>query len=238
MTPLDDLTPPDKDLSGEETNLQVQAFRLIRQEIILGRYRPGEKLTINRLVSELGIGRTPVRESLVRLQETGLVRVAPQSGTYVSRISLSSAENGRYLRETVESQVFAECCAKASPADIDRFAAVIRESEEAARLEDRHRFFQLDRDFHRIAYDAIGRSEIFMWLSFATIALDRYRWLRLYAVDLPWRSIIDDHQEILDSIRRREVQEASYLVSQHLHAMLSDITSVTRRFPDYFEEAD
>ena len=72
----------------QETSLQDQSYHTIRRKIVYLDYKPGEKLGVKQLCDDLDMGRTPVREALVRLAQEGLVRTVPQSGTYVSPINL------------------------------------------------------------------------------------------------------------------------------------------------------
>lgn len=96
----------------QETSLQDQSYHTIRRKIVYLDYKPGEKLGVKQLCGDLDMGRTPVREALVRLAQEGLVRTVPQSGTYVSPINLTLAESACYIREHLEKQVIVECCAR------------------------------------------------------------------------------------------------------------------------------
>ena len=96
----------------QETSLQDQSYHTIRRKIVYLDYKPGEKLGVKQLCDDLDMGRTPVREALVRLAQEGLVRTVPQSGTYVSPINLTLAESACYIREHLEKQVIVECCAR------------------------------------------------------------------------------------------------------------------------------
>ena len=91
-------------IGEQETSLQDQSYHTIRRKIVYLDYKPGEKLGVKQLCDDLDMGRTPVREALVRLAQEGLVRTVPQSGTYVSPINLTLAESACYIREHLEKQ--------------------------------------------------------------------------------------------------------------------------------------
>lgn len=80
-------------------SLQDQAYNALRSKIIYAELKPGTRLSAIGLEKETGIGRTPIRESFVRLREQELVETRPKSGTYVSKISMERAENACFLRE-------------------------------------------------------------------------------------------------------------------------------------------
>ena len=83
-------------------SLQLQAYDRIRRRILYADYVPGDKLMVRDLCADLDMGRTPIRESLARLGQEGLVQIIPQSGTYVNRISLCSVKCARYVRANLE----------------------------------------------------------------------------------------------------------------------------------------
>ena len=99
-------------------SLQDQAYNALRSKIIYAELKPGTRLSAIGLEKETGIGRTPIRESFVRLREQELVETRPKSGTYVSKISMERAENACFLREKLERSVLIKCCSAASPESI------------------------------------------------------------------------------------------------------------------------
>ncbi|MEY8678388.1 GntR family transcriptional regulator [Granulimonas faecalis] len=218
---------------GEES-LQAQAYRIISRQIVLANYRPGEKLTVNTLADSLGLGRTPVRESLVRLQDAGLVKAVPHSGTYVSKIDLADAESARYVREVMETQAAVEACARATQEDVCRLESLICEAEAKVKDRDRRAFFELDDEFHRAVFLAAGHPRVYGWVRELCMGLDRYRWLRILVEDLDWESILRSHRRILAAIAARNVADAAFLVTEHLHLMLEERACVVERFPQYF----
>lgn len=217
-------------------SLQDNAYRFIRRRIVYMEYLPGEKLSFKRLMEDLQIGRTPVRESLVRLQQEGLVNTVPQSGTYVSRISLATAQSARFVREELERAVAMECCCRASIVDVDAIDRALDLQRRAAATHDEGDFFISDDLMHRALFDIAGRSEVWSWLSTSNTDLERYRRLRVATEGLAWDSIMDEHQRIREAIVRRDPMEVRYLISKHLRMMLADQARVVAAYPDYFTE--
>lgn len=223
-------------LEESAESLQDNAYRSIRRKIVYMEYLPGQKLVFKQLMEDLQIGRTPVRESLVRLQQEGLVSVVPQSGTYVSRISLATAQSARFVREQLESAVAVECCCRASIADVDAIDRALDLQRRAAATHDEGDFFISDDLMHQAIFDIAGRSEVWAWLSSSNADLERYRRLRVATDGLKWDNILDEHQRIREAIARRDPMEARYLVGKHLRMMLADQARVVAEYPDYFTE--
>lgn len=220
-----------------DESLQSQAYEAIRTKIIYCDLEPGRRLSAAGLEKEMGIGRTPIRESFVRLREQGLVETRPKSGTYVSRIDLSSAEDARFLRESVERSVLVRCCSAATEDDLAQLEMLLSRSRVRPYVDEKqamHAFFDLDNKFHETLYRIAGRSRVWRWLNTINTHLERFRWLRLMAEELEWGPVIDQHERMLNAIAEGNTDDASLLADMHLHLMLEEKSAVMQYFPDYF----
>ena len=99
------LDPPDP------ANAVPMAQRIVsrlRHAIVTMRIKPGEKLSEQEIADRFGVSRQPVREAFIKLAEAGLVRVLPQRGTLVVKISVAAVEDARFVREAIECAVTRE----------------------------------------------------------------------------------------------------------------------------------
>jgi DNA-binding GntR family transcriptional regulator len=80
-----------------------RAYALLKERIITTRMKPGTLIHETALVSDLGLGRTPVREALKRLEAERLVVVLPRRGMYVSEITLAELRELEEVRVSLES---------------------------------------------------------------------------------------------------------------------------------------
>ena len=220
--------------AGTGESLQLQAYETIREGILYAKYAPGDRLQVKDLCTDLDMGRTPVRESLVRLRQEGLVQTVPQSGTYVNRISLRSVECARYVRESLERQVAIECCARIDADGEKLLSEIMADARDACSRHETRLFFDTDNRFHQALYQIAGRERIWGWLETLNMDLQRYRWLRVLTEELDWDAIMHQHDEIYDAITYHDVDETGFLVSNHLHLLFEESGTVTKRFPDYF----
>ena len=82
--------------------LREKAYRIIKERIIKGEYRPGQPLNEKAIIEELSISRTPFREAIHALNEENLVQVYPNRGIFVRELTLQDIMDGfdvRYLLE-------------------------------------------------------------------------------------------------------------------------------------------
>ena len=159
-------------------SLQDQAYNALRSKIIYAELKPGTRLSAIGLEKETGIGRTPIRESFVRLREQELVETRPKSGTYVSKISMERAENACFLREKLERSVLIKCCSAATSEQKHRLEQILAESESLDHRETR-RFFDLDNLFHETCFVIAGRHMLWDWMKSINTHFERYNWLRV-----------------------------------------------------------
>lgn len=220
----------------EVVSLQEQAYDAIRKMIIYGELAPGRKISEKELEERLHIGRTPIRESLLQLRKQKLIYAIPQSGTYVSKIDLQSADNARFVREQLERKIFIETTAKIDKKGKKILEAILEEQGNAALRQDREAFFHFDNVFHQTCFEICDRLEIWHWLDSNNTHLDRFRWLRLTVSDLKWEGIMDQHYAMLLAIQERNTDEIDFLLTLHLHMMLEEKQAVIEAYPDYFTE--
>lgn len=77
----------------------------INQRVDLNRQTDSRsKISEKELEQRLTIGRTPICEAIIRLRREALIHVVPQSGTYISKISIKQIEEARFVRETLEKK--------------------------------------------------------------------------------------------------------------------------------------
>ena len=221
-----------------EFSYQDYAYQKIRSDIIFCRLAPGQKLSAKALETDLEIGRTPIRESLVRLSELGLVYTVPQSGTYVSKIDMAAAENARFIREHLERSVTIACCSCINDAGRARLSECILQEEDALCTHDAEAFFTMDNRFHEILFEIAGRSQVWRWIQVCDTDLERYRWLRTQVDTLEWEIIMEQHRLIYEAVCNGNTEEAAYLSVAHMHLMITEQETVCTTFRDYFLEQD
>jgi len=134
--------------------LTEQAYRLIEEQIVTLRLKPGVVLSEQMLSATFKIGRTPIREALQRLAREGLVTILPRKGILVSDINPRSQLLVLEVRREIErllSRVGAERATKEQRAQLQEIAQGM---DRAAKTNDDIAFMRLDRELNRLMIDA------------------------------------------------------------------------------------
>ena len=96
------------DLTSLKPNVQSlaeQIYLWLKERIIVGELRPGERLSVDQLATEIGVSRTPVRDAINRLALEGMLVVHPRRGTVVGALSVSDIRDVYQIRIFLEPSV-------------------------------------------------------------------------------------------------------------------------------------
>jgi GntR family transcriptional regulator, rspAB operon transcriptional repressor len=193
---------------------------------------PGARLSETELARQLGVSRTPVREAIIKLVDSGLLQVRPQVGTLVARIRLSDAEEARFVREHLEAaavQIVSE-----SP---DRDVSVLREylalQDAAQEIHDLDAFFAADEAMHQEIFRASGYPGAWQAVQRKKLQLDRMRRMSLPDPSTI-RELINEHKLIVDAIEAGQANIASEHVRVHARRAMLKAPDLIAAYPDYF----
>lgn len=216
-------------------NFQDEAYAAIQKKIMRIELKPGERIIKKALEQKLGIGATPVREAILRLRREGLLTVLPQSGTFVSKISLDEVYQARFVRENIEKLVVAEAIPQMTTDQLNELRKILNLQEVYLDSNDYDSFFNLDEQFHKSFYITAHKEFIWNWLQIVNLQFNRFRYLRLEVADLDWKQIFSDHSALVDAVAKKQVQHATKIIGQHLHMVDADVKVARKIHPTYFE---
>jgi DNA-binding GntR family transcriptional regulator len=118
------------DLSGETSwPLAEAAYRRLRDDILACRRAPGQRVTERRLASDMGVGVSPVRDALTRLDHEGLVRTIPRKGYQITPVTLKSVDDLFSFWSIIGPEVVKLGVEKASREQLNAIADYLNELE-------------------------------------------------------------------------------------------------------------
>jgi len=205
-------------------SLADKAFYAIRDMIVTLELPPGAVLHEAKLMAELRVGRTPVREAVRMLEQAKLVEVYPRRGVFVTSVNISDLADLSEVREVLEGH--AACLAAERATDDDRreLAALIEESGRKADLE-RRALIDLDRRIHGCIYRCTHND-------FLEATLDEYYVLALRIWFLALERVerldeaVSEHRELLEAIRSGDGANAERSMRRHVQGFEDAIRKV------------
>lgn len=200
---------------GVRRSLADEAASQIRQEIVTGKFVPGQRLQEMTLAQALGVSRGPVREAFKLLKAEGLVYEEPNRGAFV--VSLSPADVGEIfeVRLAVETRSIKLITRAQEPRVIDALREHAERLIAAAAAGNDRRVAQVDVDFHEAICEGsgVGRlhqiflQSVLLWR--ALLFVDEY----LYPVVA---DASDEHSDIVRAILTGEENVAAVTLESHL----------------------
>ncbi|SJZ69874.1 GntR family transcriptional regulator [Consotaella salsifontis] len=214
--------------------LAPQIYAQLRASIIQMRLMPGQALSEKEIAGQFGASRQPVREAFIKLAEGGLVRILPQRGTFVVKISLRAVADARFVREAVEVATARTCCRVATEKDIARISAILDEQERVAARADNQAFLALDERFHHALAEAVDCEAAWRVIENGKAQMDRVRYLSLPGAT-PRSLLVEQHRSIVDAIARRDERAAMETMRVHLREIFLALPALAEQHPDLFE---
>ena len=208
-------------------SIAEQVFRTLRSSIVTMRLTPATALSEQEIAGRLKVSRQPVREAFIKLSEIGLVRVLPQRGTFVVKISAKAVTDARFVREAVECAIARRASEGIGKAAMDELRAIL-DATSARRRAIPEAFFVLDEAFHRGLANAAECAYAWKVIEEAKAQMDRVRFLSLPDAT-PVGHLITQHQAILDAIAAGRAAAAEQAMKDHLREILKSLPRLVAR---------
>jgi GntR family transcriptional regulator, trigonelline degradation regulator len=197
--------------------VRTQVEYQLRQAILSGRFRPGDRLIGRELCELLGVSRTSLREALRLLESQGLVVNIPQKGLAVATLTLQEAEEIYQVRATVEGQagrLFAERANSEQQAALQDALLAVESALESAVVSSL--VAAKDHFYAALFAGAANRT----MASIADALRDRIAWLRYLTLAQPGRAdqSVAEMRRILTAVLARDCEGASTACVRHVEA--------------------
>jgi len=132
----------------------TEIYTLLLDRIISLEYQPGELLNEKKLIDELEVSRTPIREALLKLSEKGFVIMVPRVGTYVSQVDLREIKYAYEVKKNLEVLACELAAARATETQVNSLFEIVERIETYRSQEDYREYINDDYRFRRIIREA------------------------------------------------------------------------------------
>jgi DNA-binding GntR family transcriptional regulator len=139
------------------TTLKSQLARVLRDAIIVGKFKPGDRLNESQIARQYQVSRIPVREALMQLQEQGLLMNHPRRGMFVNMLSEEDSQKISSLRIILEAEAIKLCRMRLTSLCEKRLTGIV-EAMEKQEVGSEMAAAALDLDFHRVIWENSGNS--------------------------------------------------------------------------------
>ncbi len=209
------------------------ALRFLKSTIISLELAPGSVISENEIASRLGLSRTPIREALIELSKVNIVEIMPQKGSRVLLIDYDLVEESRFLRLVLETAIVKQICEDTRALDFSELESNLKLQEFYIQNPSPSKLLELDNHFHKELFRLANKIRCYQWMiDGMEIHFDRVRSMSLNAIkDI---KIVEDHTAILDSLRKKDEQQAVAYVTEHFSRYKIDKDVILATYPQYF----
>ncbi len=195
--------------------LRNEVYLSIKEAILTGEFAPGERISIGRLLQEIGFSPTPIREALLKLEHEGFVSRLPRGGFIISRFTQKDIDQIFDIRSLLESYAVGLAIQHIRKEDILWLERNIKESEQFIQKKELNKVSKLNTEFH----DYLNRlSENERLLSIINELRDQIFQYRSAILRVPLKAkiSIEHHKKMVDAIKKRDVQLLKKLAQEHI----------------------
>ena len=190
-------------------------FQKLRESIVTGALKPGERLMEIKLANEMGVSRTPVREAIRKLQVEGLVIMNARRGAIVAPINEQDLKELLEIRKALESLACRLVSVRASADELEELRGINKKMEQAVAACDISLITEYDVAFHERITELARNSHLTQMLDQIKEHLYRYR--LAFIKELGNRNVlVEEHNRILDAMAAGDVNLAGHEIEKHI----------------------
>lgn len=213
--------------------LRDVVFNTLRQAILKGELKPGERLMEIQLANKLGVSRTPVREAIRKLELEGLVLMIPRKGAEVAEITRQDMEDVHEVRTALEELAVKDACDHITDAQLSELKKASNEFKKAL-LEGKDLVTCADADmhFHDVILSATNNRRLIQMLNNLSEQMYRYR-MEYLKDERTHKTLIEEHDAIRRALKKHDKVKAGAAIRVHIdNQKRSILESLTEKEED------
>ena len=201
-------------LEHKTISLAEQVLERLENDILTGKYQRGEVLTELKLVSDLGVSRTPVREALHRLEQEHIIEIT-QKGILVLGVTEQDLKDIFAIRLRIEGMASAFAVENMTPEQLNELKETLELQEFYVGKQDPERIKTMDSKFHQLIYRYCGSAVLNDTLMPLHKKVQKYRRASVENNSRAQQSA-REHRAIFEAIEARNAELAEKYTTEHI----------------------
>ena len=201
---------------GLRRNLELEVYDLIKSSILDRKYMPGDKISIDQLIADLGVSRTPIVIALKMLEKEMLIKTKPRRGHYVRTFTKREIIDVLELREALEALGARKAARRITESQIKKLRNFFKGIYVEGDPKILSAYAKEDQGFHEFIMEVAGGDVLSSVFKAYAIVIFTYH------ADLPGgfvrhpRETIQEHLELVEAICNRDEDKAEKLMRHHM----------------------
>ena len=202
----------------ESPNLRDRVYEILKKSIVFQEISPGEKIDEEAIAKQLGVSRTPIRETLCRLENEGIVKVVPRRGAFVVKHSREKITEILMVREVLEGFAARLAVDHVDGKLTDKMKSLFNQFSGSDIREQSKDYTQADLEFHNLIIKA-SRNDLL--INIMNTLNDHIQMLRIQTVSHEGRmeQSLVEHFKIIQAMEQKDHSSAEYLMREHIRKM-------------------
>jgi DNA-binding GntR family transcriptional regulator len=203
-------------------------FELLKDRILSGMYKPGDRLLYGAIANELKVSHSPVKEALLGLESEGLVQTIPRKGAFVAKLSKQDIIEYTEIRVALEALAVELVCKKGvSESALNQLRRINKELEITIQEKDLDRCLLKDFEFHHAIVYLSGNKRLSDLIN--QLPLSNFSALLGIRSNMIAHGdkIVALHESIIQSLLARDAQETKSLLMKNILNPLMEILDKT-----------
>jgi DNA-binding GntR family transcriptional regulator len=221
----------------KKATLHTQIADALREMIMIGDLKHGDKINENDLCASMEISKTPLREALRVLSAENLISLVPNRGAFVTKPSTAEIKEMFAVMSVLEGVCARAAAAKMTAADFSQLEELHAELEEHFKCRNQKEYIRINNRYHSFIQELAGNRTLNQIVKGLRKKILLYRFQSL---NLPGRfeDSIKEHRELLTAFRNRDAQKAEKIMKSHLHKQSQAIEALARRMGEETSESE
>ncbi len=200
---------------AEHQPLPDKIANFVREAIIVGKLRPGEKISEAKLADELHISRTPIREAIRMLESEGFVSIIPRRGTIVSEFSLEDFYEYFQVKACLEGFAAAGVADQLGERELNKLKKLNEEEMVAVKAGDFTQYLRIHDEFHQVFLSRTGNSKLLALIQHMGYHIRR---LERIFTDHPeiFVTCSETHKDLIAAFEARDGRKAREIVERNI----------------------
>ncbi len=219
----------DLELEGSEfLPLRDVVYNTLRNGILRGSLKPGDRLMEMHLANKLGVSRTPVREAIRMLEQEGLAVMIPRKGAQVAKMTEKDLQDVLEIRDALDELAVRMACSRMTDGQLLELKEALRAFEEAALSKDVRRIVEADEAFHNVIYRMADNPKLEGIVNNLKEQMYRYRYEYIKERE-EYGKLIEEHRGIAEGFERRDSESVGRIMHEHLENQILAVQNVIRK---------
>ena len=211
--------------ANEYLPLRDVVFKTLREAILRGDLKPGERLMELQLAAKLGVSRTPIREAIRMLQQEGLAVTIPRRGAEVAAMTEKDMEDVLQVREALEILAVQLASEKITKEQIAELEERLKAFEQAVETAEVKQIAQSDID---LIYTAAENPRLVVLLNNLREQIYRYR-VEYLKDEKNYPRLIEEHRQIMQGLKERNEQYVVEMTKKHMDNQAVAVRNIIRQ---------